>query len=154
MIILPKLLKYFPSFRHFSSHRKQLKFLTGASAKPKTHDLPIKPFSIPPHTSLQVGEDSFYIRHDSIGVADGVGGWSEIKGANPALYSLKLMHCVQIQLEQYDAIVDDDYGFDLEPYSETTPKYILTQAYERTSLDAKREKILGSATAMILILRV
>ena len=90
-----------------------------------------------------------------MGVADGVGGWSEVKGANPALYSLKLMHYARCQLHQYDALVeDDDYNFDLEPYSQTTPKHILSMAYEQTNLDAKKENIVGSTTAMILILRV
>ena len=44
--------------------------------------------------SVQVGEDAYFIRSDSLGVADGVGGWSGKKGADPALFSRLLMHCV------------------------------------------------------------
>jgi hypothetical protein len=43
-------------------------------------DLPIIPVAVDPYTSIQVGEDSFFSRYDSMGVADGVGGWSEVKG--------------------------------------------------------------------------
>ena len=76
-------------------------------------------------------------------------------GANPALYSLKLMHYTKLQLDQYDAIVDDsDHDFDLELYGQTTPGKILETAYDCTNVDAKKEGILGSTTAMVLILRV
>lgn len=30
--------------------------------------------------SIGAGEDAFFSRHDSMGVADGVGGWSHVKG--------------------------------------------------------------------------
>jgi hypothetical protein len=43
--------------------------------------------------SVQVGEDAYFCRSDSLGVADGVGGWSGKKGADPAMFSRLLMHC-------------------------------------------------------------
>ena len=42
--------------------------------------------------SVQVGEDAYFLRSDSLGVADGVGGWSGQAGADPALFSRLLMH--------------------------------------------------------------
>lgn len=45
------------------------------------------------HTlSVGVGEDAYFLRTDSLGVADGVGGWSGHAGSNPARWSRKLMH--------------------------------------------------------------
>lgn len=42
--------------------------------------------------SVGIGEDAYFLRGDSLGVADGVGGWSGHAGANPARWSRKLMH--------------------------------------------------------------
>lgn len=42
--------------------------------------------------SVQVGEDAYFLREDSLGVADGVGGWSGKAGANSAWFSKKVMH--------------------------------------------------------------
>ncbi|KAJ3306580.1 Glycosylphosphatidylinositol specific phospholipase D1 [Kappamyces sp. JEL0829] len=134
--------------------KKSFCFLTGASAKPKATDLPIIPKAVDPYISIQVGEDAFFSRHDSMGVADGVGGWSEVKGANPALYSLKLMHYAKCQLEQHDDLMGElEYNFNLDEYSLTSPKNILSQSYACTNRDAMKEKIIGSTTALILILR-
>jgi protein phosphatase PTC7 len=44
------------------------------------------------HLSIGIGEDAYFLRNDSLGVADGVGGWSGHAGANPARWSRKLMH--------------------------------------------------------------
>ena len=65
------------------------------------------------------------------------------------------MHYAKCQLEQYDDLVGDlDYDFDLESYPEANPKQILARSFECTNRDAKQENIIGSTTAMILILRV
>ena len=82
----------------------------------------------------------------------GVGGWAEVKGANAALYSLKLMHYIAKQLHQYDALMDFD--FDLPEYSTVKPIDILQTGYLLTNQDAKVEKIIGSTTAMVGIIRV
>ena len=80
---------------------------------------------------------------------------SHQSGANPALYSLKLMHYAKQQLDQYDDLVGElDYNYDLEDYDKVTPQQILATSYELTNGDAKNENIIGSTTALILILRV
>lgn len=48
------------------------------------------------------GEDAYFIRPDSLGVADGVGGWVNVKGANSALYSRMLMHYSAMEFQNYD----------------------------------------------------
>ncbi|KAJ3323045.1 hypothetical protein HDV06_002491 [Boothiomyces sp. JEL0866] len=139
--------------------KKSFRFVTGASAKPKSTDLPIIPRPVDPYTSIQVGEDAFFQRYDSMGVADGVGGWADVKGnysiingANPALYSLKLMHYAGQELEKYD-----DFGGEIDltlpDYNSVSPKDILRKSYELVNSDAKKENIVGSTTVMILLLR-
>ncbi|KAI8852234.1 phosphatase 2C-like domain-containing protein [Chytridium lagenaria] len=88
-----------------------------------------------------------------MGVADGVGGWSQtqMKGANPALYSRKIMHYACEQLEAFDDIVNDDY--DIDDYYGVDPTRILSRAYDLTCRDAAVEGLVGSTTAMIVILR-
>lgn len=76
-----------------------------------------------------------------------------MQGANAALYSLKMMHYVGCQLEQYDDI-GGDYDYPLPDYDLVSPKEILSQSYDLVNMDAKKEKIIGSTTAMVLILRV
>ncbi len=78
-------------------------------------------------------------------------------GANPALYSLKLMHYAKMQLDEYDSILmdeDEEHNFELEDYQHTTPKHILAKSFEITNKDAKKENIIGSTTALIILLRV
>ncbi|KAI8895586.1 phosphatase 2C-like domain-containing protein [Globomyces pollinis-pini] len=91
-----------------------------------------------------------------MGVADGVGGWVDVKGANAALYSLKMMHYAGLELEKYDDLIgeyDDDGQLDNVDFNKVSPKDILSKSYERVNLDAKDEKIIGSTTALIIILR-
>lgn len=65
------------------------------------------------------------------------------------------MHYAKQQLDQYDDLVGElDYNYDLEDYEKVTPKQILATSYELTNVDAKNESIIGSTTALILILRV
>ena len=63
--------------------KKYLQFTTGCTGKAKGKDAIIKGLSQTSSslTSIQVGEDAFFARHDSMGIADGVGGWSEVKGS-------------------------------------------------------------------------
>ncbi|KAJ3411851.1 hypothetical protein HDV05_001640 [Chytridiales sp. JEL 0842] len=129
--------------------RQTLSFVHAASAMPKSSDLDVtQPEG---YSSVQVGEDAYFARTDSIGVADGVGGWSEVAGANPALYSLKLMHYVQQQLEDMDDIINCDY--DINDYYNVSPKSVLQKSYDMTMEDAKTEGLVGSSTAIIAILR-
>lgn len=74
------------------------------------------------------GEDSFFISKDkhTIGVADGVGGWSKYPGANSAKYSRDLMN----YCDQNSNLL--------------TPLEILKKAYHQLDF-----KVLGSTTALI-----
>ncbi|ORZ14408.1 phosphatase 2C-like domain-containing protein [Lobosporangium transversale] len=99
--------------------------------------------------SVQVGEDSYFRRHDALGVADGVGGWSGTTGANPALYSRKLMHYAYLELEKYDNIEEEAF-YD---YFNANPVDILEKSFEQSTRDAKKEGLIGSSTACIVILR-
>lgn len=51
--------------------------------------------------SVQVGEDAYFVRHNSLGVADGVGGWAGRKGADPGLFAARLMHREQHRKSNY-----------------------------------------------------
>lgn len=64
------------------------------------------------------------------------------------------MHYAGAQLEKYDDYSGqyDDEG--LIDYDIVTPKDILEKSYELANIDAKNEKIVGSTTAMIVLLRV
>nr|KAJ3418987.1 hypothetical protein HK105_007554 [Polyrhizophydium stewartii] len=127
--------------------------MLAAAGKAKGSDVVVK--SPPPgqseYASVQVGEDSYFMRPDSMGVADGVGGWSEVKGANAALYSLKMMHYAHSEFEKYDDLTIIDYTVD--DYATVSPKDVLARAYQRVNEDAAREKLLGSTTALIVVLR-
>ncbi|KAI9088336.1 phosphatase 2C-like domain-containing protein [Phlyctochytrium arcticum] len=103
------------------------------------------------YLSVQVGEDAYFVRSDSLGVADGVGGWAQVKGANPALYSRKMMHYASAELEKMDDIVNSEYS--VEDYNSVDPKNILQISYEHTNEDAAQEKLMGSTTALVAILR-
>lgn len=111
------------------------------------------------YASVQVGEDAYFRRYDSLGVADGVGGWTGttgmcsfvlyfvlppvqysnsailILGANPALYSRKLMHYAYLELERFDNI-DDPSFYD---YDKADPVEILQKSYEHCLEDAEKE---------------
>jgi serine/threonine protein phosphatase PrpC len=128
---------------------KTFTFTTGVAGKPKSNDLPIIPIPKSPYYSIQIGEDSCFIRGDSLGIADGVGGWAGVSGANPAIYSLKLMHYVYSELQKLDYDYDLDYDF----YKNVNATEILAKGYQQVNEDCKRDSILGSTTALIAILR-
>lgn len=92
--------------------------------------------SIIPHPAkvAKGGEDAYFISEDmkTIGVADGVGGWSDI-GVDPALYARMLMAS-----GKYSA--DSTYAVNREPVK------IMSDAYEHSS------EIQGSATCCIVLL--
>ncbi|KAK3825723.1 MAG: phosphatase 2C-like domain-containing protein, partial [Benniella sp.] len=86
--------------------------------------------------SVQVGEDAYFSRHDAL-------------GANPALYSRKLMHYAFLELEKYDNIEEEAF-YD---YFNVNPVDIMEKSYEQSLLDAKNEGLIGSSTACLAILR-
>ncbi|TPX37140.1 hypothetical protein SmJEL517_g01031 [Synchytrium microbalum] len=129
--------------------RRSFRFTHAASAMPKASNQTV--INDGRFLSVGAGEDAFFSRHDSMGVADGVGGWSHVKGANPALYSRKLMHYASLELEKYDDIANND--FDMEEYYNVDPKVILQKSYDAVQSDAPKEGLVGSTTALIVVLR-
>ncbi|ORE11744.1 protein serine/threonine phosphatase 2C [Rhizopus microsporus var. microsporus] len=101
------------------------------------------------YCSIQIGEDAYFRRSDALGVADGVGGWSSVSNANPALYSRKLMHYAYLELEKFDNIEDPSFYH----YNDADPIRILQKSYDESMLEAEKEGILGSCTACLAILR-
>lgn len=99
------------------------------------------------YSSVSVGDDAYFKRQDALGVADGVGGWRTHKGANPALYSRKLMHYAQTELDRIKSNVRPQ-----QSQVQADPIQVLESAYHLTSLDAQNEGIVGSTTACIVIL--
>lgn len=130
--------------------RKSYVFGYGSSALPKKSNLKTI-YGDSQYLSGQAGEDAFFVRSDALGVADGVGGWASIKGANPALYSRKLMHYVAAELERLENISSVDYSPDEDKGVE--PKELIRKSYVQTTIDAKTENFLGSTTALIAVLR-
>ncbi|GJN92244.1 hypothetical protein Rhopal_005274-T1 [Rhodotorula paludigena] len=101
------------------------------------------------YLSVGVGEDSYFLRADSLGVADGVGGWSGHAGANSARWARKFMHHCSAELARYEN-VDDELFLQ---YYEVDPVDVMQRAYEKTLTECKDEGTIGSSTAMLAILR-
>jgi hypothetical protein len=70
-------------------------------------------------------------------------------GANSALYSSRLMHYANLEMDRFEDI-EDSYFFQ---YNDANPLDILHRSYEQSLKEAKRLNILGSTTACIAILR-
>jgi hypothetical protein len=86
-----------------STRLKQLSFLPSAASVAKNIHIKL---NIPDEMNLlsnSGGEDSYFIRSDSLGVADGVGGWVSVKGANSALYSRMLMHYSAMEFKNFES---------------------------------------------------
>ncbi|KAG1378488.1 hypothetical protein G6F61_005799 [Rhizopus arrhizus] len=101
------------------------------------------------YCSVQIGEDAYFRRSDALGVADGVGGWSDRKSADAALYSRKLMHHAYLELERFEN-VEDPYFY---KYDQVDPVHILQNSYEKSMSEMMKDGILGSSTACLAILR-
>ncbi|CEG75614.1 hypothetical protein RMATCC62417_10625 [Rhizopus microsporus] len=105
----------------------------GVSGYPK-RGKPIESQDDGVYTSSQVGDDAYFKRYDALGVADGVGGWRAHAGANPALYSRKLMHYAQLELDRIKTNVRPQQS-PVNP----DPMQILESAYHLTTIDAQNE---------------
>ncbi len=107
--------------------------------------------------SVQVGEDAYFLRPDSIGVADGVGGWASRAGADPALFSRLLMHFCAAELGKFDGLSADQLaakgGQKLREWEQLDPVEVMHTAWERCVRASRREGILGSSTALLAVLR-
>ncbi|RIB15940.1 phosphatase 2C-like domain-containing protein [Gigaspora rosea] len=137
-----------------TTRRENFIFNHGASGIPKHADKSISTICDEEWYSTDCGEDSFFRRHDSLGVADGVGGWRNVAPspnavANSAIYSRKLMHYAYAELEKYDNIDDEKYYH----YNDVNPIDILQASYDQCMRDCTLEGIVGSSTALIAILR-
>ncbi|TNY17357.1 phosphatase 2C-like domain-containing protein, partial [Rhodotorula diobovata] len=89
------------------------------------------------------------LRSDSLGVADGVGGWSGHAGANSARWARKFMHHCSAELARYEN-VDDELFLN---YYEVDPVDVMQRAYEKTLSECKEEGTIGSSTALLAVLR-
>ncbi|GAA5838506.1 hypothetical protein JCM9279_003265 [Rhodotorula babjevae] len=101
------------------------------------------------YLSVGVGEDSYFLRSDSLGVADGVGGWSGHAGANSARWARKFMHHCSYELARYENVDDDMFL----QYYEVDPVDVMQRAYEKTLSECKEEGTIGSSTALLAVLR-
>lgn len=128
----------------------------GVSGYPKSGKIPLETQQQDDlvYSSTQVGDDAYFKRHDALGVADGVGGWRTHKGkikificyylfystpfitlgANPALYSRKLMHYAQLELDRIKTNIRPQQ-LQVRP----DPIQVLESAYHMTTLDAQNE---------------
>ncbi|KAG1049264.1 hypothetical protein G6F43_008396 [Rhizopus delemar] len=141
-------LKSLPLFDFFASSKPKVSYTLGHGAAGFAKK---RRKSLIQHSAshVQVGEDAYFKRSDSLGVADGIGGWSNTAGANSALYSSRLMHYANLEMDRFEDI-EDAYFFQ---YNDANPLDILQRSYEQSLKEAKRLNILGSTTACIAILR-
>ncbi|KAK4704307.1 protein phosphatase PTC7, partial [Phenoliferia sp. Uapishka_3] len=122
----------------------------GRSAKGKEKLITSRETSEPEHAlSVGIGEDAYFLRTDSLGVADGVGGWSGHAGANPARWSRKFMHHCSAELGRYENVEDELFL----QYYEIDPVDVLQRAFEKTLAECKDEGVIGSSTALLAVLR-
>ncbi|CAG8570228.1 24418_t:CDS:2 [Cetraspora pellucida] len=145
------LLNIFDNRFKTTTRRETLIFNHGASGIPKHTDKFVSTICDGKWYSVECGEDSFFRRHDSLGVADGVGGWRNVAPSpnavvNSALYARKLMHYACAELEKYD---DEKFYH----YNDVNPVDILQSSYEQSMRDCALEGIIGSSTALIAIIR-
>lgn len=107
--------------------------------------------------SKQVGEDAYFLKDDALGIADGVGGWASNAHADPALFSRLLMHFCYDELSKLDKLQHHAWAGDtseaLTEWFNCDPVEIMQVAWERCVRASKREGILGSATALLAVLR-
>jgi hypothetical protein len=76
--------KSLPLFDFFAQTKPRKSFTLGHGAagfaKKRSNNTPVYTSSSHSSISAQVGEDAYFRRADAIGVADGIGGWSDTAG--------------------------------------------------------------------------
>ncbi|KAH8919412.1 protein serine/threonine phosphatase 2C [Atractiella rhizophila] len=97
----------------------------------------------------QVGEDAFFLRSDSLGIADGVGGMRNHAFADPGRWAKKIMHLCSSELGRYEDVEDELFA----GWAEVKPQDVLQRAFDRAKRDAVEEGIVGSTTALLAVLR-
>lgn len=89
MLMRSRLLSRLRLSARYSS--KPLIFNLGTSCKPKDSDLQLIPPPITTRSSFGVGQDALFSRLDAFGVADGVGGWTNVAGIYILITGLSLL---------------------------------------------------------------
>ncbi|KAJ3119699.1 hypothetical protein HK098_005220 [Nowakowskiella sp. JEL0407] len=125
---------------------RHFRFSHGASALSKKGELPVDDGK---YFSVQVGEDAYFAESDSLGVADGVGGWNQYRGANPALYSRKLMHYINSRIAKLSDYSSIDYSTDSTD-SNLNLRKILKVSCQEVASD---HRLVGSTTILFAVLR-
>lgn len=125
--------------------KRSIKISTGAFVIPKSVKDPKRGLTCTP---LECGEDSYCIAENEkevvLGVADGVGSWSE-RGIDPSVFSQTLMHnaseIAKLPSEKYLAETD-------------RPKALIHDAFKKLIEDYKggKNKALGSSTACVVMI--
>ncbi|KAI8367984.1 phosphatase 2C-like domain-containing protein [Choanephora cucurbitarum] len=145
--------KSLPMFDFFAQTKPKpsFKFGHGATgfAKRRANQVAIHTFNSYTSVGAQIGEDAYFRRSDAIGVADGIGGWSNTAGSDSALYSTQLMHYANLEMDRFEDI-EDPLFFD---YNDANPVEILQRSYDKSLVAAKKNNILGSTTACLAVLR-
>ncbi|CAE6481190.1 unnamed protein product [Rhizoctonia solani] len=120
--------------------------------------------------AVQVGEDSYFVRPDALGVADGVGGWAHHHlRADSARFAKMLMHNCATEIANPTRPQDAYPSPPLTPTSdishlasvlesvslepEVSPREVLHLAYERTVATFRASGTAGSSTALVALLR-
>ncbi|KAF8493577.1 phosphatase 2C-like domain-containing protein [Gautieria morchelliformis] len=108
--------------------------------------------------AVQVGEDSYFLRPDAMGVADGVGGWSRAAPAtaNSALFSRSLMHFCSYELSLLSPPPPPPSPAERPQPStvDVNPIDILQRSYDKCISVFQRQGLTGgSATALLAVLR-
>ncbi|CAE6442078.1 unnamed protein product [Rhizoctonia solani] len=125
--------------------------------------------------AVQVGEDSYFLRPDALGVADGVGGWAHHHlRADSARFARMLMHNCANEIANPCRPQDAYPSPPLTPRSPSTnndishlasvlesvslepeisPREVLHLAYERTVATFRATGTAGSSTALVAVLR-
>ncbi|WFD32186.1 protein-serine/threonine phosphatase [Malassezia sp. CBS 17886] len=109
----------------------------------------------------RIVQTRLHSKQDALGISDGVGGWASSERADPALFSRLLMHFCWAELRSIDDAYrraqqppDDEEAHAIDAaWQHTDPVDILQTAWERSVRASKREGIMGSATALLAVLR-
>ncbi|CAO3681541.1 unnamed protein product [Rhizopus stolonifer] len=138
-----------PVFDFFAATKPSVSYRLGHGAAGFAKNRPQLPSISVSTRHVQVGEDAYFRRSDALGVADGVGGWMNTEGANSALYSSRIMHYANLEMDRFENTEDPCFF----QYNDTDPLDILQRSYEQILQEARETNTLGSTTACIAVLR-
>ncbi|PVU96176.1 hypothetical protein BB561_001340 [Smittium simulii] len=160
----------FRKYIHSKNHQtKNFKFLTGSFGIPKksltAKNKPLKSTTITPslqkayplqntlldnsELSFNVGEDAYFVKSDALGIADGIGSWSQKLAADSALFSKRLLYNSHSEISRFDDIEDDLFT----RYTEATPVEVLSNAFNTTLVNMAQLGLSGSSTVCLALLR-